>query len=160
MKDPGPFRFEFHKSRVEWNVRAHGVCDRSVEDAYSSMAPAPTSSETRGPCKPDFYCRFICWPDLYTPILSADYVPLPELDALTLNVVCSVYLIWTYWIWTFDNSFCLILEIGLTAGVTDLQRMLVPPRYLILPLQLSGSVLPGTWLCILTFGLWLRLTHC
>jgi hypothetical protein len=31
---------------------AHGGCDRSAGDAYSSMAPDPTSDIFRGPCTP------------------------------------------------------------------------------------------------------------
>jgi hypothetical protein len=38
----------FHTNRN----RAHGGCDRSTGDAYSSMAPDPTSDIFRGPCAP------------------------------------------------------------------------------------------------------------
>jgi hypothetical protein len=33
----------------------HGGCDRSTGDAYSCMAPDPTSGVSRGLCKPQFY---------------------------------------------------------------------------------------------------------
>jgi hypothetical protein len=36
-------------------LMAHGGCDRSTGDAYSLVAPDPTSSVSRGLCKPDFY---------------------------------------------------------------------------------------------------------
>jgi hypothetical protein len=36
------------------------------------------------------------------------FVPIPDLDTLTLTAVCSVYLIWACWIWTYDKSFCQI----------------------------------------------------
>jgi hypothetical protein len=35
---------------------AHGGCDQSTGDTYSSMASDSTSGFSRGPCKPDFYC--------------------------------------------------------------------------------------------------------
>jgi hypothetical protein len=37
-------------------LRVHGACDRSAEDAYSSVAPDTTSGISRGPYKPDFHC--------------------------------------------------------------------------------------------------------
>ena len=51
---------------------AQGGCDRSAGDAYSSMAPDPTSGVSRGPCKPDFYCglfHYLNW----TLNLTADF---------------------------------------------------------------------------------------
>ena len=35
-----------------WRLLAHGGCDRSDVDAYSSKVPDPTSSISRGPCLP------------------------------------------------------------------------------------------------------------
>jgi hypothetical protein len=32
------------------STNAHGSCDRSAEDAYSSMAPDPTFAFVGGPC--------------------------------------------------------------------------------------------------------------
>jgi hypothetical protein len=42
------------------SIFAITVCDRSAEDAYSSMAPDPTFSFVGGPCYPtlDFECVF------------------------------------------------------------------------------------------------------
>jgi hypothetical protein len=37
---------------IERGNRAHGGCDRSTGDAYSSMSPDPTSDIFRGPCTP------------------------------------------------------------------------------------------------------------
>jgi hypothetical protein len=39
--------------------RAHGRCDRSTGDAYSSMAPDPTSGIPRGPCTPILWFGFL-----------------------------------------------------------------------------------------------------
>jgi hypothetical protein len=36
----------------------HGECDRSRGDAYSSMAPDPTSDILRGPCSPILWFVF------------------------------------------------------------------------------------------------------
>jgi hypothetical protein len=41
--------------RVNW---AHGGCYRSTRDAYSSMAPDPTSDIFRGPCTPILWYVF------------------------------------------------------------------------------------------------------
>jgi hypothetical protein len=38
--------------------RAHGGCDGSTGDAYSSMAPDPTSDIFRGPCRPILWFVF------------------------------------------------------------------------------------------------------
>jgi hypothetical protein len=37
---------------IERGNRANGGCDRSTGDAYSSMAPDPTSDVFGGPCTP------------------------------------------------------------------------------------------------------------
>jgi hypothetical protein len=42
----------------EHGNRAHGGCDRSTGDAYSSMALAPTSDMFRGPCTPILWFVF------------------------------------------------------------------------------------------------------
>ena len=49
----------FHTLRLntEWDLRAHGGCDRSAGDAYSSMAPDPTS----GSCAPILWFVFPIW---------------------------------------------------------------------------------------------------
>jgi hypothetical protein len=79
---------------IERGNTAHGGCDRSTGDAYSSMAPDPTFGVSRGLCKPDFYCgmfHYLNW----TPILTADFFPFTQLGVLILTANCSVYLIWT-----------------------------------------------------------------
>ena len=40
------------KSELQWGEITHGGCDRSAEDAYSSMAPDPTFGFVGGPCCP------------------------------------------------------------------------------------------------------------
>jgi hypothetical protein len=45
------------------------------------------------------------------------------------------------------------MEIGLTAGVTGHQRMLTPPRHLIVPLHLSGVRVALRSISYLLFGL-------
>ena len=52
--------------------RVHGGFNRSAGDAYSSMAPDPTSGVNRGPCKADYYCGLFHCLDL-TLILTADF---------------------------------------------------------------------------------------
>ena len=44
-----------------FRLRAHGGCDWSAEDAYSSMAPDPAFAFVEGPCCPtlDFVCVFL-----------------------------------------------------------------------------------------------------
>jgi hypothetical protein len=77
--------------------RAHGGCDRSTGDAYSSMAPDPTSGVFRGPCKPDFHCglfHYLNW----TLILTTEF-SVYLTSELILTADCSVYLIWTHWFW-------------------------------------------------------------
>jgi hypothetical protein len=111
-------------------LRAHGWCDRSTEDAYSSQAPDPTSVVTRGPCKPYFIGLFH--------VLDTDnsfdcgFSRSAWLCSTILSAKCSVHLIWTHWFWLPIFEF----EVGLTAGVTGRQRILTPPRHLILPLHL------------------------
>jgi hypothetical protein len=41
---------------IERGNRAHGRCDQSTGDAYSSMARDPTSDIFRGPCTPILIC--------------------------------------------------------------------------------------------------------
>jgi hypothetical protein len=48
--DNGPFTWT--------RIRAHGRCDRSTGDAYSSMAPDPTSDLFRGPSVPILWFVF------------------------------------------------------------------------------------------------------
>jgi hypothetical protein len=43
---------------IERGNRAHGWCDRSTGDAYSPMAPDPTSDVFRGPCTPILWFVF------------------------------------------------------------------------------------------------------
>ena len=45
---------------LTFRLRAHGGCDRSAEDAYSSMALNPALVFVEGPCCPtlDFVCVF------------------------------------------------------------------------------------------------------
>jgi hypothetical protein len=43
---------------LEYGNGAHGGCDRSTGDAYSSMAPDPTSDIFRGPCTPILWFVF------------------------------------------------------------------------------------------------------
>ena len=43
---------------IQSGNRAHGGCDRSAGDAYSSMTPDPTSDVYRGPCVPILICIF------------------------------------------------------------------------------------------------------
>ena len=47
-------------STPEYRLWAHGGCDRSAEDAYSSMAPDPAFAFVGGPCCPtlDFVYMF------------------------------------------------------------------------------------------------------
>ena len=52
--------------------RVHGGFNRSAGDAYSSIAPDPTSGVNRGPCKADYYCGLCHCLDL-TLILTADF---------------------------------------------------------------------------------------
>jgi hypothetical protein len=54
------------------STEVHGGCDRSAEDAYSSMAPEPISGVTRGPGKPGFDCGLFRLPDVDILILTAD----------------------------------------------------------------------------------------
>jgi hypothetical protein len=74
----------------------HGGCDRSAKDAYSSMAPDPTSGITRCPYKSILYCMRIVpltWlgrtdvsiPDLDTLTLTTFFSRLPDLDILHLD---------------------------------------------------------------------------
>ena len=66
------------------------------------------------------------------PILTADFsVYLAGLTDFDYGMFRSVHLLWTL-ILTTDIKF----EMGLTAGVTGQQRMLTPPRHLILPSHL------------------------
>ena len=115
-----------------WNG-AHGGCDWSAEDAYSSMAPDPTSGVTRGPCKPYFQYGLFHVLDMDTGF-DWGFSRFTCLDSLILTADCSVNLIWTNWFWLLIFEF----EVGLTAGVTCQQRMRTPPRHLILPSHLSG----------------------
>ena len=89
-----------------------------AEDAYSSLSPDPTSDVSRGPCKPDFYCRLFHYLN-WLPILTAD---------------CSVYLIWTHWFWLPILTF----DMARTAGATGRKGMLTPLWHLIPPLIYSG----------------------
>jgi hypothetical protein len=79
------------------STSAHGVCDRSAEDAYSSVAPDPTYGmiiEVR--ISPAFTadCSIkLTW----THWFCLQIIPLPDLDTLTLIAICSVQLFWTYW---------------------------------------------------------------
>jgi hypothetical protein len=50
----------------------YGGCDRLTGDAYSSMAPDPTSDVSSGLCKPEFYCRLFHYLN-WTLILIADF---------------------------------------------------------------------------------------
>jgi hypothetical protein len=43
---------------IQSGNRAHGGCDRSIGDAYSSMTPDPTSDIFRGPCTPILWFVF------------------------------------------------------------------------------------------------------
>jgi hypothetical protein len=54
-----------------WNG-AHGGCDRSAEDAYSSVAPDPTFAFVGGPCCPtlDFVIAFWITIAFYTLLTS------------------------------------------------------------------------------------------
>jgi hypothetical protein len=54
---------------------AHDGCDRSAEDAYSSMAPDPASAFVGGPCCPTFDFVIDLWIMLmfYT-LLSSHFV--------------------------------------------------------------------------------------
>jgi hypothetical protein len=62
---------------------------------------------------------------------------------------CSVYLMWTYWYWMRIVLLLKILfEIDLTAGVTGQQRMLTPPKHLILPSHLWGVRVALHSICI------------
>jgi hypothetical protein len=45
-------------SFIERGNRAHDGCDKSTEDAYSFMAPNPTSDIFRGPCTPVLWFEF------------------------------------------------------------------------------------------------------
>jgi hypothetical protein len=110
---------------------AHGGCDRSTGDAYSSMAPDPTSDVSRGLCKPDFHCGlFHCLN--WTLILTAEF---------------SVYLTWRTdfdsGLFRLPNLDTLILttdftfDMGPMAGATGQQGMLTPSWHLIPPLIYS-----------------------
>jgi hypothetical protein len=43
------------------STKAHGGCDRSAEDAYSSMAPDPTLAFVVGPCCLTLEYIFALW---------------------------------------------------------------------------------------------------
>jgi hypothetical protein len=45
---------------IYFQLRAHGECDYSAEDTYSSVAPDPTFAFVEGPCCPslDFVISF------------------------------------------------------------------------------------------------------
>jgi hypothetical protein len=47
-----------HTVYLIWKKRAHGRCDRSTGDAYSSMAPDPSSDIFRGRCTPILWFVF------------------------------------------------------------------------------------------------------
>jgi hypothetical protein len=55
-----------------FRLRAHGRCDRSAEDAYSSAAPYPTFAFFGGPCCPtlDFVIAFWIMIAIYTLLTS------------------------------------------------------------------------------------------
>jgi hypothetical protein len=109
---------------IERGNGAHGGCDRSIGDAYSSMAPDPTSGVSRGPCKPDVYCglfHYLNW----TLWFWLRIFPFTWLGALIVTAdCCSVYLIITF-------------DMGCTAGAAGRQGMLTPPWHLIPPLIYS-----------------------
>jgi hypothetical protein len=46
---------------VYFGLTAHGGCDRSAEDAYSSMALDPTFAFVEGPCCPTLNFVFSFW---------------------------------------------------------------------------------------------------
>jgi hypothetical protein len=89
---------------IEFGNRTHSGCDRSTGDAYSSMAPDPTSGVFRSPCKPEFCCglfHYLNW----TQILTAEFsvyltsctdfdswlFRFPNLDTLILNTDFNVW---------------------------------------------------------------------
>jgi hypothetical protein len=55
-----------------FRLRAHGGCDRSAEDAYSSQAPDPTFAFVGGPCWPtlDFVTASWIMIIFYTMLIS------------------------------------------------------------------------------------------
>jgi hypothetical protein len=69
--------------------REQGWCDRSSEDAYSSMAPDPTTIVTRDLCKLGFDCELLRLIDLDTNILTGLF-RLPDVDILILIADCFV----------------------------------------------------------------------
>jgi hypothetical protein len=88
---------------------------------------------TRGLCEPDFHFGLFHVLDMDTSFDNR-FSRSTWLDSTILTADCSVYLIWTHWFWLPIYS---VFKVGLTAGVTGQQRMLTPPRHLILPLHLS-----------------------
>ena len=62
-----------------FRLQAHGGCDRSAEDAYSSMAPDPAFAFVEGPCCPtlDFVC--VIWTTItFDTLLLRHFISLPS----------------------------------------------------------------------------------
>jgi hypothetical protein len=55
-----PNLHSLHMTTNIWNG-AHGGCDRSAEDSYSSVAPDPTFTFIGGPCCPTFEAVIAFW---------------------------------------------------------------------------------------------------
>jgi hypothetical protein len=99
---------------IECGKGAHGGCDRSTGDAYSSMAPDPTSGVSRGPCKPDIFFTvdyLITWTGHR---FWQRIFPFIWLGVLIFTADCSLYLIWTHWFWLLIFTF----DEGCTVGAT------------------------------------------
>jgi hypothetical protein len=116
---------------IEHGNRAHGGCDRSTGDAYSSMAPDPTSGVSRGSGKPDFYCalfQYLNWTLILTADFSVNLTKRSDFDSGLFRLL------------NFDTQILttiLTFDIGHMAGATGWQEMLTPPWHLIPPLIYS-----------------------
>jgi hypothetical protein len=144
---------------IERGNRAHGGCVQSTGDAYSSMAPDPTSDIFRGPCTPILW--FVFPISLMRLITDRYFLSFLQSRLKTAFRKYGIYIrrnflrsnavgcvLDHHCCTEFDcRFFCLHnLEKGVTVCMTFWQVMHIDPRHLI-PLLVNTNVLvsPNVW---------------
>jgi hypothetical protein len=92
-----------------FRLRAHGGCDRSAEDAFSSATPDPTFAFVGGPCCPtlDFVIAFWIMITFYTLLTSLICIMSFETILNFLSMWCELIVFYLT-----DNPVCLISTKG------------------------------------------------
>jgi hypothetical protein len=87
--------------------RAHGGCDRSAEDAYSSMAPDPAPAFVGGPCCPTLGFVIVLWIMLtFHTLLSSNFV-----------FQVSDRIVQVFYFWILNDMERLFLSVKLLNGI-------------------------------------------